>query len=168
MRAGGAAEPPIELAQLSSAGHVVIGPAGEEYVVLRDSRSSLTLRLHGSRASIGPIAATFLIVANEHARRTVAAVPDATDLLFQAQHTTSRTRERLLLRDALIALDAQCAGASLRQTACLIHGPDVVRRAWRADGGWLKERMRRARAKGVQLRDGGYRQLLQQGCRCSA
>ena len=167
-RAVDAAQTAIAVAELGSAHHVLIGPAGEEYLLLRDSSKALTLRLYGSRAAVGPIAATFLVDANEHAPTAVAAVRSATDLLFRPQHRTMRTRERLLMRDALIALDAQCAGAGLRQTACLIHGDDLVRLEWPGEGGWLKERMRRARARGVRLRDGGYRKLLQEGCCCSA
>ena len=72
-----------------------------------------------------------------------------------------RSRERLLQRDALIALDASCTGASLRETASLIYGAEFVARHWPGDGDWLKSRMRRARATGETLRDGGYRKFLQ-------
>ena len=158
----------ISIAELSSAGHVILGPAGEEYVLLRDSCEALTLRVRGARASMGPMSASFRIEASPQAGRQLPAVQRATDLLFRPRHRTNCSRERLLQRDALIALDADCAGASLRETAVLMYGTDYVRREWPGKGDWLKGRIRRARAKGEELRDGGYRRWLRQGCRCSA
>jgi hypothetical protein len=165
---GAAATPEISIAELSSAGHVILGPAGEEYVLLRDSSEALTLRVHGSRASMGPVSARFVVEASAQAGRALAAVQRATDLFFRPRHRSNRSRERLLARDALIALDAEAAGASLRETAELIHGAEFVRREWPGKGEWLKGRIRRARAKGEELRDGGYLRWLQGGCRCSA
>jgi hypothetical protein len=163
-----AATTEISIAELSSARHVILGPAGEEDVLLRDSTEALTLRIHGARAAVGPVSASFRIEASAHADRHLPAVRRATDLLFRPQHRTNRSRDRLLERDALIALDADCAGASLRETAELMYGTDYVRREWPGKGDWLKGRIRRARAKGEELRDGGYRRWLQGGCRCSA
>ena len=64
------------------------------------------------------------------------------------------------LRDAVIALDAQCAGASYRQTAELIYGLEHVKKEWVGDGCDLKDEIRRTRARGVRLMMGGYRQFL--------
>ena len=148
--------------------HVILGPAGEEYVLLRDCEQAVTIRLHGSRVSIAPVAASFVVEATPQAGEAVPAVKRAADLLFRPRLRTHGSRRRLLERDALIAVDADCAGASLRETAELIHGVAFVRREWSGGNGWLKLRMRRARAKGRELRDGGYRRWLQEGCRCSA
>ena len=163
-----AADAVISIAELSSVGHVIVGPAREEYVLLRDSSQALTLRVHGARACMGPVSASFMVAASAQAGRTLPAVQRATDLLFRPRHGINHSRERLLARDALIALDADAAGASLRQTAELIHGAEFVARVWPGEGDWLKGRMRRARAKGQELREGGYRRWLHEGCRCSA
>ena len=163
-----AADAVISVAELGAAGHVILGPAGEEYLLLRDSEQAVTLRLYGSRVSIAPVAASFVVEATAQAGEAVPAVKRASDLLFRSRHRTHGSRERLLARDALIAVDADCAGASLRETAELIHGVEFVRREWSGGNGWLKLRMRRARAKGRELCDGGYRRWLQGGCRCSA
>jgi len=64
------------------------------------------------------------------------------------------------LRDAVIALDAQCAGASYRQTAELIYGLERVKKEWLGSGCALKDEIRRTRARGVRLMMGGYRQFL--------
>jgi hypothetical protein len=78
-----------------------------------------------------------------------------------------RSRDRLLFRDALIALDGRRVGASHRDTAEVICGIKRVREDWSSRGGWLKERMRRALARGEELRDGGYRRALEGACRFS-
>jgi hypothetical protein len=73
----------------------------------------------------------------------------------------------MLFRDATVALDGRDAGASHREAAEVIFGTKRVRADWSARGGWLKERMRRALAKGEELRDGGYRRALDGACRFS-
>ena len=151
----------ISIAELSSVRHVIVGPAGEVDVLLSDSTDALTLCLAGARALTAPVAVSFLVEADPRARRTIPALERAADLLFRPRHRIHRSRERLLQRDALIALDAACAGASLRGTASLIYGVEFVGRVWPGEGEWLKSRMRRARSNGEMLRDGGYRKFLQ-------
>jgi hypothetical protein len=63
-------------------------------------------------------------------------------------------------RDALIALDADCNGASHREVAVMIYGPAKVDAEWVADGCDLKDYVRRCRTRGVRLMEGGYRRLL--------
>jgi hypothetical protein len=64
------------------------------------------------------------------------------------------------LRDAIVALDGRCAGASHRQTAEVIYGADQVNQDWLGSGSVLKDKIRRTRARGVRLMMGGYRQFL--------
>jgi len=159
----------LSLADLSSAKHILVGPTYEQDVLLRDSFHALTLRLYGARSFMAPVCASFLIAATPEARHTLPTIATALNLVFQPKHTSDRSGERLLLRDAVVSLDARCAGASYRETAALIFGAEYTRAQWGpGKSTWLKERMRHARAKGETLRDGGYRKLLQEGCRCSA
>jgi hypothetical protein len=95
------------------------------------------------------------------------AVSAPSHILHSPRGYVHRSRDRLLFRDALIALDGREAGASHRDTAVVIVGIRRVREDWSARGGWLKERLRRALAKGEQLRDGGYRRALEGACRFS-
>ena len=88
-------------------------------------------------------------------------------LLHWPRSRVHRSRDRLLLRDALVALDGRRASANHREVAELIFGMERVREAWSGRGGWLKERMRRALATGEKLRDGGYRIALEGSCRFS-
>jgi hypothetical protein len=64
------------------------------------------------------------------------------------------------LKDALIALDGKLAGASLRQIAEMLFGPEPVARDWNHGSGITRERARRAVRRGVALMTGGWRDLL--------
>jgi hypothetical protein len=68
------------------------------------------------------------------------------------------TAETERLRDALIALDCDRAGLTLRDTAVVIYGRQRVDRDWPGKG--LRDRMRRSRQRGLALCNGGYRDLL--------
>lgn len=155
----------VRLADLASADHVIISPDRTEDVILRDSKRALTLRLRGARASMGPVAVNFLVCATPHAAQTAPIIASASKLLFRPEHAPDHSHQRRLLREALIALDAQCMRASYREAATLIFGAERTAAAWSSGSTWLKERMRRALAKGRALRDGGYQKLLAGGCR---
>ena len=60
----------------------------------------------------------------------------------------------------LQALDANLAGASLREVAEGLFGTDAVVKGWYADGG-LRSRVRRLVRRGQGLMRGGYRRLAQ-------
>lgn len=60
----------------------------------------------------------------------------------------------------LQALDANLAGASLREVAEGLFGTDAVVKGWYADGG-LRSRVRRLVRRGQSLMRGGYRRLAQ-------
>jgi len=157
--------PHVSLAALPSARSVVVGPAHEENVILRDSDSALTLRFQGSRATLGPVGTTFLLGGIPDPSRLAADFGTLDALLHSPRCKVHRSRDRLLFRDAIVALDGRGAGANHRDTAEVILGIKRVREDWSARGGWFKERMRRALAKGEELRDGGYRRVLQGACR---
>ncbi len=136
-------------------------------MILRDSDKALTLRLHGSRASLAPVATTFLIAGLPAPSKLAADFATLDRLLQCPRSRVHRSRDRLLLRDAIVSLDGRDAGGSHREAAEVIFGIKRVRADWSARGGWMKERMRRALAKGEEMRDGGYRRALDGACRLS-
>ncbi len=160
----------LSIARLTSARHVVIGPAGEESVILRDADKALTLRFHGSRASRAPVTTTFQLPGIPEPSTVAAALASLADLVLRPNHNphqdrhpllVRQARDPLLLREALVALDGRRIGASYRDMAAVIFGAEDARAAWSSKSRWMKDRMHRALAKGEQLRDGGYRMLLQ-------
>lgn len=60
----------------------------------------------------------------------------------------------------LRVLDGRQAGASYRDIAVALFGPDRVNDDWNAGGDHLKNRIRRAARRGIFLMQGGYRALL--------
>ncbi|MBZ0262465.1 MAG: DUF2285 domain-containing protein [Hyphomicrobiales bacterium] len=60
----------------------------------------------------------------------------------------------------LRVLDGRQAGASYRDIAVALFGPDRVNDDWNAGGDHLKNRIRRAAQRGNFLMQGGYRELL--------
>ena len=70
------------------------------------------------------------------------------------------TRSSLAWRNALIAIDAHEAGLNYLETAAIIYGEQRATEAWQSPSRAMKDEMRRALARGRELRDGGYRDLL--------
>jgi hypothetical protein len=64
------------------------------------------------------------------------------------------------LRHALIALDQSMAGKTYRQIAIALFGEARVADEWGGTSQFLKDRTRRLVAKGHELMEGGYRDLL--------
>lgn len=64
------------------------------------------------------------------------------------------------LRDALMALDESMAGKTYRQIVMAIFGEQRVAEEWIGASQFLKDRTRRLVAKGQELMNGGYRDLL--------
>ena len=155
----------LAIANLRSAKSVIVGPGREEHVFFGDSEQTFALHLQGSRASLGPVRTTFLLRGIPDPMMLASDFLRVDVLLRAPQSRTRRSRHRLLLRDALVALDGRRSGVSHRDVATVIFGIEHVREAWSGGGGWLKERMRRALAAGEELRDGGYRRALEGSCR---
>ncbi|WP_334148143.1 DNA -binding domain-containing protein [Hyphomicrobium sp.] len=161
-RAIDASEADLSLACLTSVRHVIRGPGGEELVILRDSTAAVTLRCRGCPLARAPVDLTLvnrLSAPDAYAK----AVANLAHLLLRPTSDLYRTRKRLLLRDALIALDGKCVGASYRDIAVVIYGAERVLAEWVGASRWMKDRICRAYAKGKELRDGGYLDLLRLG-----
>lgn len=154
----------LSLADLASAGHIVRGPNGEQFVILRDSTAAVTLKCDGCPLANAPVNLTLrnrLSAPDQYAN----AVASLAKLLLRPANNAEDTRTRRLLRDALIALDGKCVGASYREIAVVIYGPERVLSEWVGASRWMKDRISRAHAKGEELRDGGFRGLLELRCR---
>jgi hypothetical protein len=63
-------------------------------------------------------------------------------------------------KDCLIALDGHLAKRSYRDIAIVLFGRDRVGTHWTGDTQWMKSTIRRAVKRGVDLMEGGYRELL--------
>lgn len=143
-----------------AAKHCIIGPNGEETILLRDAHQSVTLRLHGARACLGNIKLAFEIPGLPDPDGVARRFRQLATLLRSPRAKADPSRSRLFMRDALVALDASHLGATYRETAAVIYGADRARSAWASSNTAMKERMRHALGRARELCDGGYRTLL--------
>jgi hypothetical protein len=159
-RASAPAPATLSIEGCAAATHIVVGPGGEEYILLRDAERAATLRLEGARAGIGPVNVTFLIHGFPDPRQFADRFRTLRDLITSPRPTAPPSRLRLFWRDALLAHDARQIGMGHREIAALLDGaedsPDAGFRAKE----FLRARVRHALLRGQQLRDGDYLKLL--------
>ena len=143
-----------------AATHMIVGPNGQEHVVLRDAERAVTLRVEGARVCIGGVDVTFLVEGIPNPVTLATRFGMLNDLIVSPRLSGQCSRSRVFMRDALVALDARQLGATYRETAAVIHGDQRARAAWSSTSTAMKERMRHLLARGQDLRDGAYRSLL--------
>src|SRR5262245_11994206 len=154
-----AASSGLSIKDCAAATHIVLGPAGEELVILRDAERATTLRLKGARAGLGPVNVTFPIRGFPDPRQLAQRFHALRQLITAPRPTAPRSRLRLFLRDALLVLDARQIGMSQRDIGALLDDARADNPAFRAKES-LRDRVRHVLLRGRQLRDGGYRKLL--------
>lgn len=138
-----------------------IDAAGRQHVVIRSGSRRMTLMIGGAAVAVAPARLTFEMTSLAGlfaGQRNVALLQEL--LENGATSPSAWTVTGLEKRDALIALDAHCNGASHRKVAVMIFGLEKVEAEWVADGCDLKDYVRRCRSRGVRLMQGGYRRLL--------
>jgi hypothetical protein len=153
----------LSIKDYAAARHIIIGPSGEEYILLRDGRGALTLRLAGARASLGPVDVTFLMSGFPDPRLAAQTFRALRDLTTSVRDRAGPLRARLFASDALLALDARQLGASYREIAAMIHGIEAQRAQWSGTSTAMKDRVRHLLVRGRQLSQGGYLKLLDGG-----
>ena len=147
--------------------HVHFDVRGRQFVVLKSSDFHITLIVAGALVTAAPfsitLGATRLADLDTQIRRLIALA----HLVLGRRLTIPPDRpgqvERIKLRDAVIALDGERAGASRRQIASVIHGPARVAEDWTDPSGRLKAVTKRDVLRGRRLVSGGYRDLVSGG-----
>jgi hypothetical protein len=156
----GSKPPGVLVATLSNVAHILIDTLGRQHVIVRCGAAYMHLVISGSAAVIGPL----ILGADVEERDAIGTVADR---LARLQRLLSAppdivpppwTAETLRLRDGLIALDGEPAGATLPDIGAVIYGRQRIERDWPGKG--LRQRLRRDQLRGLALRSGGYRRLL--------
>ncbi len=143
--------------------HVITRTNGDEFVQIRTSDRFITLNLRGYTVTRGPVHLTIYISGLQNARSNGLMMLRLADLTTPDPRWVRYSRHRLLLRDALICLDAKQAGATYRDMALIIYGRQRTKAAWDGPSRSIKDRIRYALARGLHLRNGAYRTLLTGG-----
>jgi hypothetical protein len=154
--------PGLLISALPNVEHILLDTAERQHVILRAGSISMQLTISGQGGIIAP-AVLALRLRHRHDLSTLSdALADLEALLSASGSPTSPpprwTAETERRRDALIALDCYRAGATLRETAVVIHGQQRIERDWPGKG--LRDRMRRCRQRGLALCNGDYREFL--------
>ncbi|MGE0851999.1 MAG: DUF2285 domain-containing protein [Hyphomicrobiaceae bacterium] len=142
--------------------HVLIDAVGHLQIVLRASTAAFQLTLVGVHSLVAPHHLRILVEDIASLLSTAKRLSELAALLSPLPadprapaRWTARQRK---LRDALIALDGRCAGASNREIAAVIYGRDWVEQDWPHAG--LQDRLRRDLQRGSAFSNGLYRTLL--------
>lgn len=152
--------PGVLVAALSNVAHILIDTLGRQHVIVRCGGAYMHLIISGSVVVIGPV----ILGADVEERDAIGTVADRLarlDRLLGAQPDIAPARwtaETLRLRDGLIALDGDHAGATLPEIGAVIYGRKRIEQDWPGKG--LRQRLRRDQLRGLALCGGGYRRLL--------
>lgn len=164
--AGTAARAPnsdLCLARLPSVQQVMVDASGNQHLKFTSDRRTLSVILDGAAVAVAPARVVFHIDGFERLKSVSDGLATLSEILG---HNAERSEDRhwratgLAMRDALIALDGNRAKAAYRDVATVIFGAQRTEKAWRSASTALKDRVRRALKRGLELAAGGYRELL--------
>jgi hypothetical protein len=155
----------VELSRLS-AWLTVVGPVeGREHAVLSDGRHHLRLDVAGrSIRSEGAVILRYDLYGVATALRRLLPVRRLIDLCrFQRFSASLYPRDPLIRRGVTLlrVSDALADGASQREIAVALFGPDRVSQDWIGRSDALRSLVRRLVADARYMEAGGYRSLLQ-------
>lgn len=141
----------------------VIGVDGVPVVTMKADGINVGLAAHGWQVLTRPVSLTFELDAFHD-------LGPQTECLRLLQRLTEIDDPKKVgrspwnnderLRQALIALDGSLAGKTYREIAIIIFGEERAAADWNGASRFMKDRTRRLVAKGQELMNGGYRELL--------
>lgn len=150
------------LADFKADRRAIIDVDGIPRVLMKGRGLYVPLEIHGLSVLTAPFTPVFEL-------HDLADLAAQTELLKRLQRFTEPEPEAIQkppfasderLHHALIALDESLKGKSYRQIAITIFGEKKVAEEWQGPSQFLKDRIRRLVAKGTELMNGGYRDLL--------
>jgi hypothetical protein len=150
------------LADFKADRRAVIGVDGIPRVLIKGRGLHVPLEIHGLSVLTAPFVPVFELhdladlAGHTELLRRLQRFTEPGDTATQGQPTMCEER----LHHALIALDESLKGRTYRQIAIIIFGEKQVAEEWQGSSQFLKDRTRRLVAKGNELMNGGYRDLL--------
>ena len=144
--------------------------SGRELLLLKGNGCVVQVRCTGmSLLAMEPVKMRFLIEGGDSLEEKYLILKEAHRIYGDGsiQEPVNWRRGALVLRNALVAYDCHTAGLSLRDTAAVIYGKERADEAWAGPSRSMKDEMRRARDRGIELVNGGYRELLVQSPKIS-
>ena len=136
---------------------------GDQHLLFRDSGQFLEVFVQGAELA-EPVHLLSEVIQSPSILKHQLHVCERFNVLFaggtlkRKQTLPGLPAQRLSI--ALRVLDGRLAGASYRDIAVALFGPDRVNEDWNAPGDHLRNRIRRSAQRGDSLMQGGYRALL--------
>lgn len=154
----------FDIVQLPFAVHVHFDANGHQYVVLKSATHHVACLISGALVTAGAVRAHFTA-------RSVAILSASLGDLGIFVHAVLGQRplvaadlpgpvDRVHLRDAIIAIDGERAGATRREIATVIYGAEKVADEWSSDHGRMKAVIKRDVLRGRRLVAGGWRTMV--------
>lgn len=147
--------------------HLHIDALDRQHLILKTPTSHVVLLISGPLVSAGPVHIRFILDGLRNIDRDMTSLSVFAQLLGGTARRTMVDRpgpvEAIKLRDALIALDGERAGATRRGIATVIYGTDRVAEEWGDPSGRLKAVIKRDVLRGRRLVAGGYLKLVAGG-----
>lgn len=147
--------------------HVHIDAHGRQHVILKSSVLHVVLLVSGPLITMAPVRLQFASHGMARLGPHIDALGALAHLLLGRRLAIPADRpgdvDRIKLRDAIIALDGERAGATRRDIATVIHGAGRVAEEWSHPNGRLKAVIKRDVLRGRRMLAGGYRNLVAGG-----
>lgn len=164
-RAGAPADADFRVDRFPANTHLCIDAVGVQHFIFKTDAKRVGLHVDGALATLGPVRLIFSTVSMSGVSTAIDEFALLTEILFPdagktAPKSKSKPVTRIELRDALIALDGKCAGATRREIARVIYGDAAVAAQWSDPTAGMKDRVKRSIKRGQRLMNGGYRTLL--------
>lgn len=157
----------FDVRHLSLTAHLHLDALGRQHLILKGENSQVVLHISGPLVSVGSVHIRLLVDGLRHLDHDINSLSAFSQLLHGIGRSAILDRpgpvESIKLRDALIALDGERAGATRREIAAVIYGADRVSDEWNEPTGRLKAVIKRDVLRGRRLVAGGYRQLVARG-----
>jgi hypothetical protein len=154
----------FDIARLPFAVHVHFDADGIQHVVLKSPSCDVACRISGALVTAGPVRPIFMAHGVTGLSASLgnfgAFVRIVLGQRLQVAADMPGPVDRVRLRDAIIALDGERAGASRRQIATVIYGSETVANEWGEPGGRLKAVIKRDVQRGRRLVAGDWRALI--------
>ena len=147
--------------------HLHFDGHGRQIITLDNESCRVTLIVDGALASLGPVRLCVGSVGVSGLADHVYRLNALAHVLIAQRYFGPLRRPGAVdarhLRNSIIALDGERAGASRRQIASVIYGQTAVSQQWNDPSGRLKAMVKRDVLRGRRLVSGGWRDLITAG-----
>jgi hypothetical protein len=147
--------------------HVHFDADGAQHVMLKAAGFHVAIVVSGPLVTLGPVRMHFSAGGISSLDTHIDVLGAIAHVLLQRKLTIAPDRTAISdcihLRNAMIAIDGERAGATRREIATVIYGAKEVASKWSKDDGRMKAVIKRDVLRGRRLVAGGWRNMVAGG-----